>query len=268
MVDEQVALLVQRVQSHAKYQSITPEIVQRLAADALRRGLQGKTAVKEVRSKLHQIGGAYFKQRPDVRLWHSKLVSLPPHPEDPALKNFCRAAMQTHASTAERVPILGSFFQTCLASIAPVSSVIDLACGLNPLAIPWMPLSSGCSYHACDIYLDMLGFISRFLRHMEIDGSAEPCDLVSYVPPYTAQLAFLLKTIPCLEQLDKTIALPLLRSIPAEHILVSFPVRSLGGTKKGMPNFYRDHFYNITAGQDWKITEFSFSSELAFLVEK
>ncbi len=81
-------------------------------------------------------------------------------------------------------------------------------------------------------------------------------------------MAFLLKTIPCLEQVDKQIGLSLLEQIQAEHILVSFPAKSLGGRDKGMPTFYRDHFYELIEGQRWQVQEFNFSTEIAFLVTK
>ena len=268
MAEERISDLAQRVQSNAKYKSIMPEIVQRLVEDALRRELSGKQAVKDVRSKLHQIGGAYFKKKPDFHFWQSKLNGLPSDPAHPAVRDFCKEAMHTHASTAERIPILDTFFHTCLEPIAPVSSVLDLACGLNPLAVPWMPLAEACSYHSCDIYLDMLQLVAGFLKHLEMDGSIEPCDLVSGQSGPKAQIAFLLKSIPCLEQVDKAVALPLLRRIPCKHILVSFPVHSLGGHRKGMPGFYRDHFFEIVAGEGWQIEEFTFSFELAFLVTK
>jgi 16S rRNA (guanine(1405)-N(7))-methyltransferase len=77
-----------------------------------------------------------------------------------------------------------------------------------------------------------------------------------------------LKTIPCLEQVDKNIALPLLESIRAKHILVSFPAASLGGRRKGMHAYYRDHFLGMMEGKPWSVSEFAFDSEIAFLVTK
>lgn len=176
--------------------------------------------------------------------------------------------MEVHTSTAERLPILGEFFKTTLAPIAPVSSILDLACGLNPLAIPWMPLSNEFKYLACDIYCDMMGFIQSFFYHFLICGKAFPADIIDAGPTQTSQVAFLLKALPCLEQLDKAIGAHLLENIQADHILISFPVRSLGGHHKGMPNFYRNHFFELVAGKNWKIHEFSFDTELAFLVTK
>ena len=268
MDERQLSHLVDQVQKNRKYQSITPELVQSLAEDALRRGLRGKPAVKDVRNKLHQIGGAYFRRPPDYQELQNNLKILPDARDSQAIHQCCKAAMQAHASTAERLPILEEFFTTCLAPITPVSSVLDLACGLNPLAVPWMPLEENSTYLACDIYLDMLNFIQMFFDHIQLNGQARSCDLTRKVPEERSQVAFLLKAIPCLEQVDKAIASRLLASIQADHILVSFPVHSLGGRKKGMPNFYRDHFFEILSGVDWQVREFQFESELAFLVTK
>ncbi|MCB2202460.1 hypothetical protein KQH56_00485 [bacterium] len=266
--DARLEKLITDVQANRKYAQITPVLVRRLSVEALAKGLSGKSAVKAVRNKLHQVGGAYFRSHPDYETARDQLENIDPSPDSPVLRQFCRDQMAAHASTAERLPILAEFFQTCLAPIAPLTSVLDLACGLNPLAAPWMPLGPECTYTACDIYQDMLALIGAFLGHIGVEGGAMPCDLVGDPPAQTAQVAFLLKAIPCLEQIDKDIALPLLQHINAEHILVSFPARSLGGRRKGMPSFYSDHFYDLIDGQSWQVREFTFSSEIAFLVSK
>lgn len=260
--------LVSAVQANRKYANITAELVSRLCQDALDRGLKGKAAVKDARNKLHQVGGAYFRQNPDYAAATKGLEALPPDRTAPEVLSFCQNQMQSHASTAERLPILPDFFQTCLAPIAPVTSVLDLACGLNPLALPWMPLAETFSYQACDIYADMVGFVDAFLRHFSTGSQAHTCDLVSGPPQTPVQVAFLLKTIPCLEQVDKQIGPNLLEQVQAEHLLISFPAKSLGGRNKGMPDFYRDHFYTLIEGRPWQVQEFSFSTEIAFLVSK
>lgn len=269
MVDEsRIGTLVESVQANRKYAQIAPALVTRLCQDVVNKGLQGKKAVKEVRNKLHQVGGAYFTHLPDYCKAIGTLDLLPADLRSPEIRQFCVKLMRLHASTAERLPVLEDFFRICLEPIGPVSSILDLACGLTPLAIPWMPLADDFSYTACDIYLDMLDLIDTFFKHFDIKGNAFPCDLVSGPPQKKAQLAFLLKTIPCLEQLDKNIGTMLLEKVDADHILVSFPARSLGGRNKGMPEFYRTHFHDLVKDQPWQIHEFSFSTELAFLISK
>ena len=63
--------------------------------------------------------------------------------------------------------------------LPPIRSVLDVACGLNPLAIPWMPLAPDVHYYACDIYADMIAFLNGFFQIAGIDGQAQACDLVS-----------------------------------------------------------------------------------------
>ena len=260
--------LVAQVMAHPKYKTITPDLVLRLSQEAIAAGLSGKPALKSVRNKLHQVGGAYFKKKVDYATATFALQNLPQDLHAPQTLEFCLDMLRVHASTAERLPIIETFFHTCLAPIAPVTSINDLACGLNPLAAPWMPLAQNATYHACDIYGDMLGMIQAFFTYFNLAGQAMPCDLIAHTPGEYSQVTFLLKSIPCLEQMDKTIAVRLLEQINSDHILVSFPAHSLGGRKKGMPAFYRDHFYALISGQAWTVYEFTFATELAFLVSK
>ncbi len=260
--------LISAVQANKKYQFILPDLIRRIGEEVLKTDKSGKSAIKAVRNKLHQMGGAYFRQNLDYEQIKIGLHDLPKELGAEAVKRLCTDTMSAHASTAERLPILKDFFATCLAPIAPVTSVIDLACGLNPLAIPWMPLAEDCCYAACDIYLDMLSLIQDFFEHFNLQAEAFPCDLLGGTPTQPAQVAFLLKSIPCLEQADKSLSLPLLESINAAHILISFPARSLGGHKKGMPEFYSDHLDHLLAGKSWQVQKFSFSTEIAFLVSK
>jgi len=42
---------------------------------------------------------------------------------------------------------------------------------VNPLALPWMPLEPNAVYYACDIYGDMVSFLSLFFAHLrQMDG--------------------------------------------------------------------------------------------------
>jgi 16S rRNA (guanine(1405)-N(7))-methyltransferase len=260
--------LAQQVMANPKYKPMAKNLVIRLSRDAISQGLTGKPAVKHVRNKLHQVGGAYFKHKIDYAAEKAQLAQLPPNIHSDQVAVYCQKAMRVHASTAERLPIINEFFHTCLGPIVPVTSVLDLACGLNPMAVPWMPLADSAKYFACDVYLDMLGLIESFFNHFNLDGMTSACDLVSAIPVQKAQVAFLLKSIPCLEQMDKTIGIRLLEGIQAEHILVTFPVHSLGGKNKGMQNFYGEHFTDMIKDKSWAVREFHFKTELAFLVSK
>ena len=93
-------------------------------------------------------------------------------------------------------------------------------------------------------------------------------DLSYSIPSQPVQLALLMKTLPLMEQIEKGLSQKILDNLNAEHILVTYPLRSLGGRKKGMEETYRFQFDQLVAGRDWKIQEFSFQNEVAFLVTK
>jgi len=176
--------------------------------------------------------------------------------------------MQLHTSTVERLPILHSFYETILQDLIPVQSILDVACGLNPLTLPWIPLKKDAQIYVCDIYTDQIDFLNQFFTHFNIQGKAFCCDLTQEIPDNRTQIAFILKTIPCLEQIDKQIGTRLLSGIQSENLLISFPVQSLGGRDKGMRNFYDEHFRQMIADQGWQVQSNSFVTEEVYFVRK
>ncbi len=266
---EDLDRIVAAVMEGVRYRNIDPQFIRRICAQEAQKRRGFREVVKASRSKLHQVGGAYQEKGMAYAEWEVRLDRLDGGLRNPAMPQFCREAMLYHASTHERLLILETFFKETLKSITPVHSILDVACGLNPLALPWMPVASDLSYIACDIYGDMVDFLNRFFKAAEVAGRAEVCDLIEETPSYPVQVAFVLKTLPCLEQVDKNIAQRLLRDLQAEHLLVSFPARSLGGHSKGMVKNYGNHFEEIAANENWKnIQRFEFANELAFLVSR
>jgi 16S rRNA (guanine(1405)-N(7))-methyltransferase len=177
--------------------------------------------------------------------------------------------MRAHASTRERLPILDQFYETVFSRLPPVASVLDVACGLNPLALPWMPLAPGASYHAVDIYLDMMDFLGSFFAAAGVPGETYAADVIETPPQEAVDLALVLKAVPCLEQADRSAGEILLGSLQAKYILVSYPVHSLGGRSKGMAVNYENHFTALAASLGWSDYErLAFPSELAFLVRR
>lgn len=266
--DTSLDALVDQVQRGAKYRSISPQLIRSLLTVELEKRNTPKEAVKAARSKLHQVAAAYQEQPIPYSAWLDELTRLPADLHHPDMLAFLTRAMPAHASTRERVSILPRFFAECLAPLGSIASVLDIACGLNPLAIPWMPLRPGFTYTACDIYTDMIGFLNFFFARFGIHGEAVTYDVTRGLPPVTADLTLVLKTIPCLEQMDRDAGQRLLDTITSPNILVSFPAHSLGGRSKGMVRNYERRFADLAAGKPWRITRFDFPGELAFLIQK
>ena len=262
---DDLAELVRLVSLSPKYRTICPEFIESVGRLELAKRHNLREAVKAAKNKLHQVGGAYQAGEASYLEW---LEALRAAPDREALRALCRNIMAAHASTLERLPILDRFYEIIWAGRPPVQSVLDLACGLNPLAIPWMPLAAGAPYFACDIYQDMIDFAAQFmaLPLAGVRGHALARDVLQMNRLPQVDLALALKTIPCLEQVDKNAGATLLDKVRANHLLVSFPMHSLGKREKGMPAHYDEHFRRLWGDRPGEIRRFDFASELVYLV--
>jgi 16S rRNA (guanine(1405)-N(7))-methyltransferase len=258
---DDLAALVAAVRAGAKYRHLDLGLVEMVAAAELAKGRSFKESVKATRNKLHQVAGAYFSDRPDYAQW-LKLIAQAS--DETARRAALRQIMAQHASTRERLPFLADFYATVLGDLPPIHTILDLACGLNPLAMAWMPLAADARYYTCDIYQDQIDFLNAVFAMQGQHGEAFVANLLEGIPDQQVDVALLLKTVPCLEQLDKGIGPRLLAQINAPVIIVSFPARSLGGRNKGMAQNYADHFAQMVAGQPWQVARLDFPTEMVF----
>jgi 16S rRNA (guanine(1405)-N(7))-methyltransferase len=268
MPDTQITQLVDTVLKSAKYRNICPDFVRNIGTQELTKRRNLKEAIKATKNKLHQVGGAYLPGKMNYAGWLNELNVASQAANQDEWRQVCARVLNYHTSTRERLPLLEQFYATILADLPPIHSVIDLACGLNPLAIPWMSLAADAEYYAYDIYQDMIDFLNDFLHLARINGRAEARDVINVCPDHSVDLAFVLKTIPCLEQVDKTAGIRLLDTLNTNYLVVSFPVHSLGGQQKGMATNYETRFGELVANKNWLVKRFEFAYELVFLVIK
>ncbi|MHB0874599.1 MAG: class I SAM-dependent methyltransferase [Anaerolineae bacterium] len=264
--DPRLDELVAAVRRGPKYRDMHAGLVRRIGARELAGRRNLADAVKATKSKLHQVAAAYLPAEfvPEAALASLRQAATG-SPE--ALRAACREVMAQHVSTRERLPILDHFYAETLAGLSP-RVVLDVACGLNPLAIPWMPLAAEPLYCACDAHGGLAAFVSRCLPLLGVDGDACACDIAQDPPTTHADLALVLKTVPCLEQEGRGAVRRLLDALDAENVLVSFPVHSIGGRSKGMSENYESTFLRMVEERPWRLTRFAFATELAFLVQK
>lgn len=263
MTDD-VTHVVEAVLSARKYASVCRETVAAVATQEVRNVSSVREAVKRTKRKLHQIGGAYLVGQPRYAEWLSALMQADP---DQA-RQICQKAMASHASSRERLPELTAFAEQILTPLAPIRSVVDIACGLNPLAAPWMPLAAGATYYCCDIYRDMMDFLGQALPMLGLCVIAEHRDALTSPPGVGADVTLLLKSIPCLLQVDRGKMMALLRGLRSHYIIVSFPLSSLGGRSKGMLANYRIQFARLAGELGWQPNETVLNGELVYTIER
>jgi 16S rRNA (guanine(1405)-N(7))-methyltransferase len=268
MQNDQLEKLVATVLNSTKYKDVSHDLIRSIGLRELAKRSSVKEAVKATKNKLHQVGGAYLTDKEDYSRWLNELERLYHSGNQDAFLTYVQKVMSYHASIRERLPILDQFYTTILADLPPIHRILDLACGFNPLALPWMPLSQPVEYYAYDIYKDMLDFLNNFMSLIQVPGQARVCDIIQSCPTTPVDVAFVLKAIPCLEQIDKSAGATLLHRINARYIVVSFPVHSLGGRTRGMQANYEARFRSLIENTTWSIKRFDFPTELAFLLKK
>lgn len=259
--------LVATVQESAKYRHVCPDLIRRLGERELSKRRNLKEAVKETKNTLHQVAGAYLDRAPRYAAW---IAELREEPDPAARRDVLHTILAEHASTCERLPYLEDFYKTTLTDLPPVHSILDVACGLNPLTLPWMPLADDAAirYAARDIYADMMTFLQEFFLMSDIVGQAQVADVAVVAPQVEADLALILKFLPVLEQTERGTAQRWLRGVHARYLLVSFPIRSLGGHGRGRAEHYEGWFRELLQAEKWNAQRFLFPNELCFLIEK
>lgn len=248
-----------------RYRWLAPAFVERVARTEAPKEARQVEAVKRTKRRLHQIFGAYvFDLDPD-----QAAATLAAAGDDPtALRAACRALMAGHASTRERLDVLDTFYRRIFQVTGPPGSLLDLACGLGPLAAPWMDLPVGVRYNACDVDQRIVRIVDVFLGVAQIHHEVTLHDVLSAEPLPSADVALLLKSAPCLDQQAPGATRSLLERVDAPHVVVSYPTRSIGGAGKGMAAHYRTTFGKTIAGLGSVVAELQFPSELVFVVRR
>src|SRR5579875_1797145 len=267
--------LLDAVLASARYRDLCPDLVRFIGRQELHKRRNLKEAIKATKNKLHQVGGMYLTAVPDTQAWLNEVQQIMSGQdkcaeESAALRAACRRMMQCHISTRERLPVLDQFYTTIFAQLGPIHSILDLACGLNPLSLPWM-LTAGVqrplTYYACDIYQSLATLHENWFRLLDIQGHAFVCNILEQTPFPSVDVALLLKTVPCLEQIDKAATHTLLQTIPARYLVISFPIHSMGGRSKGMPVYYEQHLHTLLDLNNSKTQRFEFATELVFVIK-
>jgi 16S rRNA (guanine(1405)-N(7))-methyltransferase len=254
------AEIVDRVRRSSRYRSVDAALVARLAAEELPKARNVDEAVKRVKRRLHQAVGAFStRDRRRELTW--------PVDDPPALRAACLAAMARHASTRERMPHLDAFYGGIWRHTGVPGSILDLGCGLGPLALPWMGVGTA-RYVATDVDEAALRVVGSFLESVGQPHERHAVDLARQVPRDEADVALLLKLVTTLDRQHPDAAARLVRGLRTRHAVVSFAARSLGGRGGGREVTYRDRLDRLVAesGRVRDVREASVPNELVFVL--
>lgn len=263
-----VQTLAEHLLSSRKYRdlNIPLETVTDLIHQALTHSQNPREVEQIVREKLHNIIAAYLGD-PDYAACLAVLHQAYASGDSGQVKTVCGQILAAHASTKERLPILNEFYARIFAHTGTPKVILDLACALNPFALPWMNLPVDVQYYAYDLHQPRLDAINGLFRLNHLPELAIRQDILVEPPAIEADVAFFFKEAHRFEIRQKGCNRAFWQRLHARHLLVSLPTASLTGRHPKLDQ-HRRLVYDTIAGLDWQVHEIEIENEIVFCIEK
>lgn len=139
--------------------------------------------------------------------------------------------LATHSSTKERQ----KHYQTLVKLLDrhKPTSILDLACGINPVAIS--DAFPNASYTAVDINGDDLVIVQKFFKQRGIAGKTIQQDIRTKHSFAKHDVVLLMKVLDILETKTHTIAESIMQSLECNVAIVSFATKTLSGKPMRIP---------------------------------
>jgi 16S rRNA (guanine(1405)-N(7))-methyltransferase len=194
--------------------------------------------LKDIRRKLHEIYGVFNLSSPSLVSLRKKLKGKKINEE--AIKEH-RKLLECHKSSKERIDDYGFIYNKIFSVTGTPKSVLDLACGLNPLSFPFMNLKK-VDYFAYELSIKDCKFLNDYFSLMKrfgLNGKCTAIDLLHVGKLPKVDVCFLFKVLDSLEVLKKNYSYELFRKIKAKFIVVSFATKSICGINRlGRRNWF------------------------------
>jgi 16S rRNA (guanine(1405)-N(7))-methyltransferase len=260
--------IVEQLGQSKKYREvgICDDTIRDIVITELARQKNPKEAVQAARKKLHEVVALYLGD-PDYAADTRRLEAVFATGDEAAIQAFLIEIMRIHDSTRERLALLDTFYAQVFGVTGVPQTILDIACGLNPLSIPWMGLPAGAKFYAYEIHQQRVDFLNRYLALQGVGGGAFNQDILVHPPREAGDVALLLKETHRMEKRRHGIVLPLLDALAVRWIVLSSPVRSRTG-RHAVKDIYREQIHGIIADRPWTITEIEFENELVYCLDK
>ncbi|MCL2372580.1 MAG: hypothetical protein FWC78_04170 [Defluviitaleaceae bacterium] len=244
-----------------KYDMLHPALVERIYKEESVKHKKPQDALKATKTRLHQMYGAYSSGSS-----HKKAAALLASPGD--IKATATQIMQLHASTRERLPHIEEFHAFVAAHAGPAETILDLGCGFNPFSLLHMPAPPK-TYYAYDIDIRTAALLNQFFAITGLPQAAACTDLAIQTPAHQVDIAYMQKLLPVLEAQAPGRGFALAREVNAKHLVITYPLKSLGGREKGMGKNYAARFEAAIVSGEMQgeiIAQENIGSELVYVI--
>ena len=262
-VKDAYADALSRLSASKKYSGVCLSTLERVLEESFARHRKPKDAEKAARERLHGITGAFMSVE-ECRRAEQALRQWTPG-DDASLTE----ALLQHASTRERLPLsaMDALYARIFAVTGRPETVLDLACGLNPVYLA----ARGLAVTGVDIQRPATDLINNAMgKQHGLPARAFCADLLTpgSLPEGRFSLALAFKLLPILETQKTGAAERLLRMVDADWLAVSYPTRTLGGRNVGMAAHYVEWMEKRLPEELTVEASFTEGSELVYVLRR
>lgn len=259
-MNEREMKALEAILSSKNYSEVCPDTVKRVFTAKLPLYKSLKEADKAARAQLHQITGAFMGA--DEQRQAGLLAREYAAGDAKALDR----ALLLHSSTRERKDDWRALYAQVFGAIGGTpQKVLDLACGLNPIALGALGVET---VRGVDIQGGAVRTVNAWAEAAGWDVRAECADLLCEIALEGADLALMMKLLPLLERQRPGAARALMETCPAKHLLVTFPTRTLGGRNVGMEEQYARWMDENTPDALEVLEQFTVGTELCYVLRR
>lgn len=219
------------------------------------------------RKKLHNIVAPYLESIDYEKEIHSLRLLAESSPNLDSIKQWAVIVMQKHDSTRERIPLLMDFYRVINKHIGDVKSILDLACGLNPLSIPWFPDAQKIDYRVFDIHKPRINFLNEFFNLFYQNAKGFHQDILVQTPGESVDCVFFFKEAHRFEKRRGGSNRLFFERLHSPIIVVSLPAVDLSG-HHSLEKLHTKLMLDSVQGYPWKVTRDQVGQELLFFIDK
>jgi 16S rRNA (guanine(1405)-N(7))-methyltransferase len=161
---------------------------------------------------------------------------------------------------------MAEFYQQLFQSTGIPNTLLDLACGLHPLALPWMNLPVSTQFHAYDILQPRIDLINQFFQKLGMPVLAENRDILVEPPSLQANLGLFFKEAYRFDKRQPGCNQAFWAQLKVDILAVSLPAQNLSGTHSLLDQHRRLVLENLPAHK--RVSELIIENEIIFLIEK
>lgn len=239
------------------------KVLAEIGVDRLEKNKEFVSLVKSIRDVARRIYGVYIGKKYGKR-------------DELLVVGDYDGLLDLHMSTKERFNHYEEIYKVLIEKTMCPKSVLDLACGFNPLAVNYLYDACGkkkkIRYYACDISEEDMDFLNRAFStgNYNSDSLAFRCDLsdvysLKVLEQYKTDWCLLFKALDPIEEISENITYDLLDNIKSKYIIVSFPMVTV--SRKPMKNPRRNWFEKVLNRKELLFEMVEINDELFYIIE-